>query len=188
MSLPDLLNVPKNDQDWNNFFFQNKDSHDRIRKAIQQQTGSIESFTIVNGGSGYTSLPAIEITGGNGQGASANITITGGVITAFTVASGGVQYVNPIVTISGGGGSGAEITATASPDINLTDYVVYPVDQNQITIFLQNNQSLHSDMNGALGLQSSDLQDTDFKDENEKIAWFYSHYLEHYDAETELGI
>lgn len=113
MPLVDLLNVPKNDQDWEIFFFSHRDSHDKIRKAIQAQT---------------------------------------------------------------------------STSINLTDYVIYPVDQNHLSDFLQDNQSLHSDMNGILGLQSSDLQDVDLQQENQKVAWFYSHYLEHQSAEIKLGI
>ncbi len=190
MPLVDLLQVPRNDQDWESFYFSHRDSHDKIRKAIQQKTGTIISFTVTDGGSGYTSIPSIQVEGGNGFGVQINVTIQGGVITSLTVANGegGVQYVNPVVTISGGGGSGATATATASPNINLTNYIIYPVDKNQIPIFLDNNQSLHSDMNGILGLQSSDLQDVDFENENQKTAWFYSHYLEHQSAEIKLGI
>lgn len=113
MALVDLINVPKTDRDWEIFFFSNRDSHDKIRAAIEAQT---------------------------------------------------------------------------SPAINLTDYVIYPINPDHIVDFLQANQSLHSDMNGILGLQSSDLQDVDFKIDNQKIAWFYSHYLEHQSAELKLGI
>lgn len=109
--LVDIINVPKNDQEWEIWTFAHKDSHDKIRKAIQTKTG-----------------------------------------------------------------------------INLSNFIIYPIDKNHIQDFLQNNQSLHVDMDGILGIQSSDLQDVDFKKENEKIAWFYSHYLEHQSAELALGI
>lgn len=190
MPLVDLLQVPKTDFDWEQFFFSHRDSHDRIRKFIQERTGTITGFTITNGGHGYTSIPSISVVGGNGFGVQIEVTITGGVITSLTVSNGqgGVQYVNPVVTITGGGGSGATATATASPDINLTNFIIYPVTKEQISIFLDNNQSLHTDMNGILGLQSSDLEDVDFENENQKRAWFYSHYLEHQSAEIKLGI
>lgn len=188
--LVNLLQVPKTEQDWENFLFAHRDSHDRIRQAVQAQTGTITGFTITNGGSGYTSIPDISVVGGKGHGVQISITITGGVITSLTVANGqgGLQYVNPVVTISGGGGTGATATATASPNINLADYIIYPVDKDHIKEFLEANQALHTDMNGILSLQSSDLEDVDFKDENKKIAWFYSHYLEHQSAELRLGI
>lgn len=188
--LVNLIQVPKSDFEWEQFFFSHRDSHDRIRQAIEAQTGVITGFTIINGGSGYTSIPQISVVGGNGSGVQISISITGGVITSLSVANGqgGRGYTNPIVTFSGGGGSGAEATATASPDINLTNYIIYPVDQNHLSDFLEANQSLHSDMNGILGLQSSDLQDVDFQNENQKTAWFYSHYLEHQSAEIKLGI
>lgn len=190
MPLVQLINVPKSDQDWESFLFSHRDSHDRIRQAVQAQTGTIEGFTITDGGSGYTSIPSISVIGGNGHGVEINVTIKGGVLTDLSVANGngGVQYVNPVVTISGGGGSGATAIAIASPNINLTNYIIYPVDKAHLKDFLENNQSLHSDMNGILGLQSSDLQDVDLENENQKIAWFYSHYLEHQSAEMKLGI
>lgn len=186
--LVSLINTPKNDQDWETWLWAHRDSHDRIRLSIQSQTGALTGITITNGGSGYTSIPSIEINGGNGHGAQIQVTIQGGVITELEVISGGLQYVNPVIMISGGGGSGATATATAAPDINLTDYVIYPVDSNHLKDFLENNQSLHSDMNAILGLQSSNLQDVDFSVENQKTAWFYSHYLEHQSAEQKLGI
>lgn len=190
MPLVDLIQVPKSDAEWEQFFFSHRDSHDRIRQAIQAQTGTITGFTITNGGSGYTSIPMISVVGGNGSGVQVSVTITGGVLTDLSVANGqgGVQYVNPIVTISGGGGSGATATATASPNVNLTNYIIYPVDNQHVKDFLDDNQSLHTEMNGVLGLQSSDLNDVDFTVDNQKIAWFYSHYLEHQSAEMALGI
>lgn len=188
--LVSLLSVPKDDHDWETWTFSHRDSHDRIRQAIQAQTGAITGFTIVNGGTGYTSIPAISVVGGNGHGVQIGITITAGVITSMTVANGqgGVQYVNPVVTISGGGGNGAVVTATATPNINLTNYLVYPVDSQHLTDFLENNQSLHTDMNGILGLQSSYLQNVDLQEPNQREAWFFSHYLEHQSAEIKLGI
>jgi hypothetical protein len=71
---------------------------------------------------------------------------------------------------------------------NLTDYQLDPMDPNALTQFLQNNASLHSDMNGVLHLQSIDLYDIDLTKENQRSAWINYHYLEHYYAELKLGI
>jgi hypothetical protein len=73
---------------------------------------------ITNPGSGYTTKPTVTITGGGGTGAvinAADITLTGGQVTAITFASfsnRGSGYISPpTVTISGGGGTGATAKA-----------------------------------------------------------------------------
>lgn len=80
----------------------------------------IKSFTISNGGSGYTSAPTVTISGGGGSGASAKAVVTGGVVTAITLdrdptgeafSLAGTYTSAPTVTLSGGGGSGAQVTA-----------------------------------------------------------------------------
>lgn len=72
--------------------------------------------------------------------------------------------------------------------INLTDYQIDPIDPNNTTQFLQNNASLHGDMNSILKLQSSDLEDVNLGDERELEAWTRLHYQEHLYAELKLGV
>lgn len=80
-------------------------------------TLSVASIAITNGGSGYTSTPTVNITGGLGSGgvnAVATATLTAGVVTSITITNTGSGYTElPAVTISGGGGSGATATAVA---------------------------------------------------------------------------
>jgi hypothetical protein len=71
--------------------------------------------------------------------------------------------------------------------INLTDCQVEPINPNEMADFLQNNASLHADMNSVLSLQGSDLQDADLKKERELEAWIKLHVQEHYYAESKLG-
>ena len=56
-----------------------------------------------------------------------------------------------------------------------------------MTVFLQNNASLHGGMNSVLGLQSTDLLDANLQNERELEAWIKLHALEHYYAESALG-
>ena len=76
------------------------------------------SFTIVSGGTGYTTGQSLVFTGGGGSGAIATITATGGGITAITLtnAGSGYSYV-PVVSVSGAG-SGANITCYLTGTIN----------------------------------------------------------------------
>src|SRR5208282_5986135 len=67
---------------------------------------------------------------------------------------------------------------------DLTDYTVDPIDKNNMILFLQNNASLHTDMNGVLHLPGIDLYDTDLTKPNEKSAWVYYHFQEHFSAEA----
>jgi hypothetical protein len=53
--------------------------------------GFVIGATIINGGSGYTTAPAVTITG-NGAGAEATATITNGVVTGITIINAGSGY------------------------------------------------------------------------------------------------
>ena len=69
---------------------------------------TITGIKVVNGGSGYTAVPTVQITGGGGTGATATATVSAGKVSAIAVTSGGSGYTTmPAVTISGGGGTGA---------------------------------------------------------------------------------
>ena len=62
------------------------------------KSGTSQSFTIVNPGRGYTSVPAVVVTKPD----------LGGQVSAFTVTCKGAGYlVAPAITLTGGGGSGA---------------------------------------------------------------------------------
>ena len=77
--------------------------------------GSIASFTITNGGSGYVGTPTVQV-GDNGSGPTSagnfQVATSGGAVTGINVIEGGTGYQFPTVTISGGGGAGAQATAT----------------------------------------------------------------------------
>lgn len=81
----------------------------------------IRSFTITNGGSGYTEPPSVTITdptGPNAIPAEAFATIEGGVVTAINIVGNGRNFRlsdAPTVTFSGGGGLGAAATVNLRP-------------------------------------------------------------------------
>ena len=77
----------------------------------------VKDITVTNGGSGYTSPPAVTIDDPTGPGiaipARATATIENGSVTVVTVRGGGSQYTGvPNISFSGGGGVGAAATAT----------------------------------------------------------------------------
>ena len=82
--------------------------------------GSIQSIAVGGGGgSGYTSPPIVQVTD-NGSGPlvagsfSAEIDTTTGTVSAINVVDGGQGYQFPVVTLIGGGGTGATATPTLS--------------------------------------------------------------------------
>ena len=83
-------------------------------KSTETKTfGPIVDISILNGGQDYdaASPPNINIVGGGGSGATAEVVVNGSV-TDIQVEEGGSGYTSsPLVSIVGGGGSGASATA-----------------------------------------------------------------------------
>jgi len=97
-------------------------------------TQSVHHIMVTNGGSGYTSIPIVIISGGGGTGAEARAHVIDGVVDHIHVINGGSGYISPpTVTIEGGGGTGA----TAEAEIMLAEY-----KQNRATVHLHGNNSV----------------------------------------------
>lgn len=84
----------------------------RVRASTVPSGGSVTSVNLLAGGSGYSTMPFVDIFGGGGTGATA--TATGSVNSISVVNPGsGITY-TPKVTIIGGGGTGATAIANVS--------------------------------------------------------------------------
>ena len=94
---------------------------------IQQETiqnaavpGAIIGFRVTSPGTGYTSAPSVTITG-DGTGAEATATVSGGVISKIEVKDeagkivSGSGYTSAHVVIAGGGGTGAAASIVLGP-------------------------------------------------------------------------
>ena len=76
---------------------------------------SVETITLTNGGSGYTSTPSVTITsptGPNGEVATAFATIEGGVVTEIDIISSGSQYTETATITISAPDVGTQATAT----------------------------------------------------------------------------
>ncbi len=96
----------------------------------------VTGFTLVSGGSNYTS-PTITINGGDGDGATATAILTDGVITGLTITNQGSGYSSPpTVTIEDDNGSGAIIEALIGEPTykNKLEFLI----QEQLPEFIQN--------------------------------------------------
>jgi methyl-accepting chemotaxis protein len=103
---------------------------------------SVETITVTNGGSGYTSTPTITIaapTGPSGETSTAFATLEGGAVVSISIISSGSQYEStPSVTISGGGGSNAAATANMT-DTYYTINSATPIVSGITTLTLDEN-------------------------------------------------
>ncbi len=82
--------------------------------AVVSGSNSLTGISIVSGGSGYTAAPIVSFTGGNGSGAAATASISGGVASIAVTTPGSGYTTAPTVFFTGGGGTGASATATIS--------------------------------------------------------------------------
>ncbi len=72
----------------------------------------LDSITVTSGGTGYTSAPAVNITGGGGAGAAATASVSGGAVTYIALTNPGTGYTStPVVTLTGGGATTAATAA-----------------------------------------------------------------------------
>jgi len=77
-------------------------------------SGAIGNIIVTNGGTGYTSAPTVTIAG-DGTGATATATFSGGAVTAINITAAGTGYTYVTVSLSGGAGTGAAATAIVAP-------------------------------------------------------------------------
>lgn len=71
----------------------------------------VDSITVLTGGAGYTSPPTVVILG-DGVGATATATVSGGQVTGVTMTNQGSGYTFALIQFLGGGGVGATAEAT----------------------------------------------------------------------------
>jgi len=83
---------------------------------------AVAAITVTAGGTGYTSAPTVNITGGGGAGAVATATVSGGQVTAITITNPGTGYTSaPTIGFVGGGGANATATATVFSGVACTN-------------------------------------------------------------------
>ena len=98
-----------------------------VSDIFEYDVSRISSIAVTAGGSAYSTVPIVSISGGGGYGATAQATISAGAVTAITILNPGRGYTsNPTVTISGGGGSSATATAARST-ITYVGYKEYSI-------------------------------------------------------------
>jgi len=123
--------------------------------TVDPQTGAITAITVTSPGNGYTSAPAVNITGLGNSAAATAVVDYSGVVTAITVDVTGGGYSAPAVTISGGGATtdatatafgGVDAVTVADPGTGYTFPTVefgLPNDPNGV------QATGHADMNGS---------------------------------------
>lgn len=88
---------------------------DLTNAFIGMTSGYISSIALTSGGTGYTSVPIVTITGSStGDNATAFATVSNGVITAINVGYGGSSYLGTATVTISGPGSNAVATANIS--------------------------------------------------------------------------
>jgi hypothetical protein len=98
-----------------------------IRIATNAAKNAIQTLGSITGGALYTngSYVNVPLTGGTGSGATANITVTGGSVTAVTIVNPGVFYqVGDVLmanaSLIGGTGSGFSVHVASVTNLNVT--------------------------------------------------------------------
>jgi hypothetical protein len=99
-------------------------------------SGVVTHCTVVSGGTGYTSSPAVLFSAGGGSGAVATAAVSGGAVTGITVTSGGSGYTSaPTITLSAWGGTAyQELSLERTKTITVSDWVDSSNAANMLTM------------------------------------------------------
>ncbi len=107
---------------------------------------NIYSINVTAGGSGYTTVPTVTLSGGGfTEAATATASILNGRVTAITVITPGSFYKTiPTITIAGTTGTGAQATATLSTptDANLTTAEVASKESLRLSLIDERSKEL----------------------------------------------
>jgi hypothetical protein len=99
--------------------------------APDVQYGFVVYAAITNGGSGYTTNPAVNIVGGGGSGATAFSQITNGAVTNIVITDAGFGYTNtPVIEIAPP--PAIAISPIVQPAVRLDSIDLAPYDNYQI--------------------------------------------------------
>ncbi|MFM6171417.1 MAG: hypothetical protein ACKPB4_04655, partial [Sphaerospermopsis kisseleviana] len=106
------------------------------------QAGTVDTFDVVAGGSGYNSnsAPTVTVTGGTVNAGGTAVINSSGNLSSITKTNSGSGYTSaPVVTVSGGGGSNASARAimnlTSSSNSVALSYRVFSANAGTITNF-----------------------------------------------------
>ena len=94
----------------------------RAEAVIDPVTGGVTQVHILDAGSGYAAGTRVRISGGTTNAVLTPVVTTSGAVTGGTVTSPGGGYAAFSVTLSGGGGTGAQLRANGGVDaVHLAD-------------------------------------------------------------------
>lgn len=71
---------------------------------------------------------------------------------------------------------------------NLPDYVLYPINFSDLEGFNRKHQTTHDEANSVLNVPGQDLSALQFEDKDEFQRWLHTHFTEHLNMRTALGI
>ena len=72
--------------------------------------------------------------------------------------------------------------------IRLDEYILDPIDFNNFSTWLTGHQLMHNEMNDALSVESTALQQLDLRDPEDVGNWLLRHVNEHIRAGEILGL
>jgi hypothetical protein len=72
--------------------------------------------------------------------------------------------------------------------IALPEYVLDPVNINDVGQWEYQHQLMHDNQNAVLGISGQDLTGINWKDQNQLASWIWLNASEHYQAAAELEI
>jgi hypothetical protein len=146
------------------------------------------------GGSGYTSAPGVAITGGSGSGAGAVAGVSGGAVVSLTLVNPGSGYAagDTLTVLFGGPGTGAAATADLSFPIIIPEFPIMNLLSQGgdvvVKFWLNMHEQWHEQVRPFANVESIDLSEVDFNNQQSWYVWLDTHNQEHALIDTAFGL
>ncbi len=153
---------------------------------------SVASITLIAGGSGYTTAPAVTITGGSGSGATATAGVSGGHVNALVLTGRGFGYSpTDVLTVNfGGPGTGAAATVALTKPVLIAVQPILTMEGGKVGMrsWLDSHENWHEDIRPFANLTGINLADVDLSKQEQFDQWLSLHGQEHEELDLAFGL
>lgn len=195
MSLPFLYSAPQNQEEWRLWSFNHAANHyDWIAAANAKQVTPVilDTSEATAAGSNvltFASTTSLQINGTIYESYIADLTDPDAIPSGTLITGSNSTQIQMSQNAQGSGvGSGDEIAFTNANPVILQQFILDPMSQANLPMWLYQHQVMHNQINAVLGTSGYNLLEYDWTDPDSFSEWLMLNGSEHVRISQALGI